>query len=374
MTTRERFIAALTFGAVDRIPFEPGGPRESTLRAWHAQGLPDGAAWQTELARALALDPQAFLPRHYIGVDTLLRPQFDEHVLDHRDGHYVVQDWKGNICEIADTFDVSYLRHAKDFVTRRWLKCPVETRADWEAMRRRYDSADAGRIPATLAADAARAQHNGALTMLSVSGPFWQLREWCGFEGLCMLMIDDPELAGEMAAFWCEFVADMLQRTLAVTTFDCLAINEDMAYKAKAMISPAMTRAFCMPSWRRWSAIARAAGVPLIDMDSDGYVGELIPLWIESGINVCDPIEVAALNDLCAYRQETGQAIAYRMGVDKRAMAKGGAVMQAELDRLAPVVRAGGYVPGCDHGVPADVSWPAFVEYGRALARLTGWL
>ena len=60
--------------------------------------------------------------------------------------------------------------------------------------------------------------------------------------------------------------------------------------------------------------------------------------------------------------------------MDKRALAAGGAVMHAELDRLAPLIAAGGYLPTCDHGVPPDISWPNFIAYTRRLAQLTGWL
>jgi uroporphyrinogen decarboxylase len=60
--------------------------------------------------------------------------------------------------------------------------------------------------------------------------------------------------------------------------------------------------------------------------------------------------------------------------VDKRALAAGGAVMRAELDRLAPLIADGGYLPTCDHGVPPDISWQNFVDYSRQLAQLTGWV
>ena len=66
--------------------------------------------------------------------------------------------------------------------------------------------------------------------------------------------------------------------------------------------------------------------------------------------------------------------MAYTGGVDKRAIARGGQAIRAELARLEPVVRGGGYIPGCDHGVPPDISWPNYVEYTRLLARMTGWL
>jgi len=140
------------------------------------------------------------------------------------------------------------------------------------------------------------------------------------------------------------------------------------------MISPAMARRFLQPAYERWSAEIRTSGCEIIDMDSDGRVDELIPIWIESGINACDPIEAAAGNDIVAFRRQFGRKMAYKGGVDKRAIAKGGEAIEAELRRIAPVVADGGYIPGCDHGVPPDISWPNFVHYARLLARLTGWL
>jgi len=371
---RQRTIEALTFGTPDRIPFEPGGPRESTLRAWRTGGLPEGAGWHEHLLETLGIVPEATKPPVHLGVDFRMIPQFPEKVLSHRDGHTIVQDWKGNVCEISDEFDVTYLRHAKDFVTRRWLRCPVATRDDWERMKARYVVDAPGRFPADFAARCTAAAGRDTMLTIAFPGPFWQMREWCGFEALCLLTIDQPDLVAEMAAFWGDFVAAVLERICARVVPDRVFLSEDMAYKAKAMISPAMTREFCMPCWVRWSRLLREAGCPIIDMDSDGYVGELIPIWIESGINVCDPIEVAAHNDIRAFRERWGRAIAFRQGVDKRAIAKGGKVLRDELRRIEPVVRSGGYIPGCDHGVPPDISWPNFVDYARLLAKMTGWL
>lgn len=374
MTPRRRYIETLTFGSPDKVPFQPGGPRESTLAAWHGQGLPQGADWHACLLETLGIEPETTGPRVSLGVDFRMIPQFEEKVLERRDGHLVVQDWKGNVCEISDAYDVTYLRHAKDFVTRSWIRCPVESRGDWERMKPRYEIDAPPRWPDDFEQRCQRVRDRDWVLSVSFPGPFWQMREWCGFEGLCMMMIDEPDLVADMAAFWCEFVAALLERICARVVPDRVAIGEDMAYKAKAMISPAMTREFCRPSWRRWSNLLRQAGCPIIDMDSDGYVGELIPAWIESGINVCDPIEVAAHNDMVAFREQFGRRIAFRQGVDKRAIAKGGRVIREELKRLEPVVAGGGYIPGCDHGVPSDISWPAFVDYARLLAHMTGWL
>ncbi len=377
MNSRERFLETLTFGTPDKIPFAPGSGRESTLAAWHMQGLPKDVNYQSYLREILGIEEEnSESPAPSLDVDMLMRPKFEEKVLEHKNGQYTVQDWKGNICEISDEFDVTYLRTARDFVTRRWIKCPVENRDDWEAMKLRYNPDDPGRFPGDFNDRCQRAMKRDTVLSVGVSGPFWQMREWCGFEGLCMMMIEDPGLVADMAAFWTDFISDMLNRIIMQGhgIFDTLHISEDMAYKAKAMISPAMTREFCKPSWERWCAQCRDGGIPIIDVDSDGFIGELIPIWIESGVNMCDPIEVAAHNDINEFRQRFGHNMAYSGGVDKRAMARGGDVLQAELTRIDPVLKDGGFIPSCDHGVPSDVSWPNYVEYSRLLAKMTGWL
>ncbi len=374
MTPRQRYIETLTFRSPDKIPFIPGGPRESTLAAWHTQGLSEDANWLDCLTETLGFELDNVKKVRSVGADFRMMPQFEEKVLEHKNGHYIVQDWKGNVCEISDQFDLSYLRTARDFVTRRWIKCPVETRDDWEQMKTRYDINTAGRFADDFLQRCAQAEDRDGLLVVECNGAFWQMREWCGFEGLCFMMIEQADLVAEMAEFWNDFISQILERILAHVVPDCIHISEDMAYKAKAMISPVMTREFCMPSWKRWSKQAADVGVPLIDVDSDGFVGELIPLWIESGVNVNDPVEVAAHNDINEFRREYGDKMAYVGGVDKRAMAKGGQVIIDEMKRIEPVIKDGGFIPSCDHGVPADVSWPNFVEYARILAQMTGWL
>ena len=130
MNERERYIATLKFRPVDRVPFIPGKGRESTRRGWHGQGLPghveDYHAYVREL---IGMDPLPPKPTVSPGIDFRMIPRFEEKVLEKRSGTLVVQDWKGNICEISDEYDVSYLRSPKDFVTRTWIRCPVKSRA-----------------------------------------------------------------------------------------------------------------------------------------------------------------------------------------------------------------------------------------------------
>ncbi len=376
MNERERYIATLSFQKPDRVPFQPGHGRQSTLREWHKQGLPPEITdYHAHVCLQLGIPEAAGTPNQaWPGVSFLMIPQFEEKVLERKPGTLVVQDWKGNVCEISDQFDVTYLRNAIDFVTRKWIKCPVESRADWPDMARRYDVHDPKRFPSDWADRCRTLKARGYPSGFVVNGPFWQLREWLGFEGLCMMMMDDPDFVREMIAFWQDFISRLLARIFRDYVPDYIVISEDMAYKSKPMVGPEQSRKFLLDCWRAWTEQAKAAGVPILDCDSDGFVGDLIPVWIEAGINCNSPQEVAAGNDLPAYRRTYGTAMAYRGGVDKRAMARGGAAIREEIARLTPTIRSGGFIPGCDHGIPFDVSWPNFVDYCRLLAQATGWL
>lgn len=379
MNLREAYLQTLLFGTPDKIPLQPGGGRESTRRRWYQEGLPEGMTGSDIISEALR---QAGIKEELpqvgaasFGVSDRMNPVFEEKVIERQENSQVVQDWKGNICEIGLEFDVTYLRTAHDFCTRRWIKCPVESKSDWLEMMKRYDANDPLRMPPEADRNkiAEQLKHRTWNCGLNISGPYWQLREWCGFEGLCMMFYDNPALVEEMIDFWKLFIGDLLKNILQYYTPDEIHLSEDMAYKGHSMLSPEMTRQFLQPCWNYWGEIIRNAGIPIYSMDSDGCIDELIPIWIESGINVCDPIEVAAGNDIVEFRKRFGRNIAYRGGVDKREMARGGARLEAEIERIMPVIKDGGYIPGCDHGVPSDVSWPNFVHCVKLLAQASGW-
>lgn len=378
MNERERYMKTLLFGAADRIPLFPGWGRESTRARWYKEGLLEGLVDPHDVTVEAYIEAggKLELPRYgeLFAINERMIPIFEEKVIERKERSQIVQDWKGNVCEISNDFDLRYLRDAIDFVTRRWIKCPVESREDWQGMKKRYDADDPARLPANPAQVADKLADRDYPIEINFAGPFWQLREWVGFENLCMMFHDDPKFVQEMIEFWCEHILRLMENIFKYFKPDIVHISEDMAYKKFSMISPAMCREYLLPVWKKWGEAIRRAGVEVYACDSDGYIGELIPLWIEAGINCCDPIEVAAGNDIAAFRKEFGKEMAYRGGVDKRAMAAGGEVIEKEMQRIRPVIENGGYIPGCDHGVPSDVSWADYVYYTKLLSKATGWI
>jgi len=120
-----------------------------------------------------------------------------------------------------------------------------------------------------------------------------------------------------------------------------------------------------IPRYARITELAHARGCDTIFVDSDGDVSELIPLWLEAGVNGVYPMEVAAGMDVGELRNQYGKDLLMTGGIDKRALARGPDAIDAELERRMPVAEKGGYIPHLDHNIPHDVSYEAFAYYWR---------
>ena len=113
---------------------------------------------------------------------------------------------------------------------------------------------------------------------------------------------------------------------------------------------------------------AKDAGIDIIITDSDGYVEELIPLIVETGVTGMYPFERAAGNDLLRIRKNFPdfQLIG---GFDKRVLFADSSKdkIDAELAITVQLLKSGKYIPHMDHFVSPDCTWPNFTYYRQAL-------
>ena len=65
-------------------------------------------------------------------------------------------------------------------------------------MRARFDPDTPGRFGEDFGARCDALQQRDGVLSVTVTGPFWQLRDWLGFEGLCLLFAEDPDWVEEM--------------------------------------------------------------------------------------------------------------------------------------------------------------------------------
>lgn len=200
-------------------------------------------------------------------------------------------------------------------------------------------------------------------------GMFGGLRAFVGVENLCMLFYDDPAFVEEMMDYEADFIIEMMGKILDHTTVDCFGFWEDMAYKTGPLVSPDMMRKYALPRYKRVVEFLHSRGVEWISLDSDGDIWSLIPMWLDSGINTLFPFEVQCGMDVNRVRKEFGRDLRIWGGIDKRALAIGPEAIDAELERVKPLVADGGFIPHLDHGVPPDVS---FANYCYYMERLKG--
>ena len=364
MTPHQRFLAFARHQPVDRPPLLEAGVWEATVRRWSAEsgrGRGEVLAWQAEC------DAQADT-----GIDFSMQPPWPERVVA-EDAQTVTR---------TDRMGLTY-REFQDNPERsmpQFLGFPVQTRQDWEAVKRRFAPALAERYPVDWPARRAGWRGQGPILRLYgyvanyYGGPslFGFVRMLLGPERALYAFYDDPALVEDMMETSTEFSCAVLARALREAPVTYVQFWEDMAYKTGSLISPAMVRKFMLPRYRRIVESIRAAGVDQIILDSDGDVSELIPIWLEAGINGVQPLEQAAGNDLQAYRRRYGRDLLLLGGLDKRALARGPEAIDQELEQKLPLAREGGYLPMVDHGVPPDVSWDNWQYYWRRKKELLG--
>ena len=364
MNSRERFQATMRYGKSDRPFLWEKNAYRSTVARWLGEGLPAGYDYKALLG---------FDRREVAEVEVGLWPPFKARLLKNRGGYVDYLDEDGMVKrQTAAVYFRDYDQQPSqgpDLTGMAQRVRPgLRDRRSWKAYRARLDPETPGRFPDYWAElkpifkgrDYALGANGGSL--------YGWLRNWMGLEGLSYALHDDPAWVEEMAdtVSWC--IAETLKRQLVGVDYDFLALWEDMAFKTGPLIDPEMYSRLFGKYWRRVIDVARGAGLDSVSIDSDGCVWELIPVWLDWGINCVWPMEVAAGMDVAEARRRFGRGLRMMGGIDKRVLAFGGkAEIKAMVERVGPVVEDGGYVPMVDHATPPDVSWENFVYYRSLL-------
>ena len=222
----------------------------------------------------------------------------------------------------------------------------------------------------------------GLIITQDLVGGYMYLRSLIGPEALLYAFYDMPEVVHACMRAWFELADAVIARHQAHVTLDEFFLAEDICYKGGPLISPEMMKAFLFPYYQQLVANIKARQLDrsrhlYVQVDTDGFADPVIPLYREAiGLDVMSPFEVAAGCDVV----RTARAypdLAIFGGIDKRVLAQGRDAIDAMLERIIPVMRArGGYIPTCDHGVPAEVPYADYLVLpparGGAGVRVTG--
>ena len=357
MTGRERFLG-IAKGDLKGELFLPfnlnyGWFMEETLERWQGEGLPKDA----DLREFFGLDRVEFTG----GGPYSLVPPFPVETLSEDAETKIVRDELGITKRVFKTHGGSKMPQ--------WLDHPIKSRSDFEEFKKRLDPRSPSRYPADWAAFRKRLEARDHPLGIG-PGSFYghTLQRWVGTENLCMMLYDDPAFVQEMLEYLEHFFLEILKPYLRHIRLDFGSFGEDIAYKGRSFLSPRMFKEFFQPHYVRICELLRSNGIETLFVDSDGYIDELIPLWMEVGINGFSPLEVAAGEDAVALRRKYGKNIVLAGNIDKRALAHGTDAIDREVERIRPLLGQGGYFPAVDHSVPPDVPLGNFRYLLRKLA------
>jgi uroporphyrinogen decarboxylase len=257
-----------------------------------------------------------------------------------------------------------------------YIKHPVTGMADWEGeVLPRLDPEDPRRYEELerKCAEAARLRREeGRLVYQGIVGAYMYLRALMGPEDVLYAFHDQPELIRAMLRQWVRLADAAMTRIQARVDVDELAFGEDICYNHGLLISPDMIREFLLPCYQEVVGKARRRQTRRLYMlvDTDGWAEPAIPLYLEAGMDVMCPFEVASGCDVVAIGRKWPQLI-MSGGIDKRVLARGRDAIERHLQHIIPaMVRRGGYIPTCDHGVPDNVSLDNYLFYRRRICEL----
>ncbi len=252
----------------------------------------------------------------------------------------------------------------------------VKERTAWEALIKPHLlTLDRRRIPFEgYRQQRLKAEQEGRAFIWSGVAPFEQMHPVCGHEYMLMGMVEDPDWVLDMVMTFARFTL-MHQEVLFAEEGlpDAIWYYEDMGFKQRPFMSPAMYRDLIQPGHKLLFDDAHARGRKVI-VHSCGCVEKLVPGLIEAGMDCLQAMEVKAGMDMPRLAQAFGDQITFCGNIDIRIIGNNDrAAIDAELERkILPVLKMGsGFIVHSDHSIPPEVEYDTlryFFDQGSRMA------
>jgi len=383
LNAREKFLSVMRMSGGDydgvEIPAVEFGYWAGTVRRWSNEGLnivspvpediSDGIAIMAnrniyadmEKAGDLNVGPVFGLDQYLTKFPVDYSPGFEKEVIDETETHIIYKDSYG----VTNKNDINITSLPME------IAHPVKDWDSWNEYKQYYspDSIE-DKLPPDWTGLAKRLKDRDfPIRLGGTNGGFLGFpRAIMGITTYMMTMHDDPALIHDICETFLNFLISYYGRIVEDIDIDCLLIWEDMAGKGGSLISPAHYKEFLTPRYKKMVSFAKEAGIDIILTDSDGYVEDLLPLILETGVTGLYPFERAAGNDMLRIRKNYPdfQLIG---GIDKRVLFEGSTKekIDQELAIVEEMLGKGRYIPHIDHFVSQDCTWENFTYYRNRL-------
>lgn len=288
-------------------------------------------------------------------------PRFDYQVIEEDDEKIEYRDTMGIRC-----------RNFKDQRSMpQWLEFPVKNNNDWEKIKE--ERLNIQKINKRYVVDDMTAYckqlNNRDYPLVLYGSPigfFGSIRFLIGEPAIYYMYYDNPSLLKDIVEHLTKLWLAIAEEVTKKSDFDVCYFFEDMAGKQGSLISPDIFNEFMTPYYKKIIDFARNRGVRHHIVDSDGFVENLIPLFIETGMTGMLPFEVRAGNDIERIRK-TFPRFEILGGIDKTAL-QNRQTIDLEIEKVKRMMKLGGYIPFVDHAYPPDISFNNFKYFRKRLA------
>jgi len=369
MTTREKIMAILNYEKTDQFPLIHFGYWAETLEKWRDEGYitpelfarcsGDNSSGEREVSKMLGFD---FDWQPSISANAGLFPAFEPRMIEEReDGTYLELDGNGVVVQkkrgvISIPVEISHTltdreSWEKEYVHR--LQFSPERIPDLSYLKEQ--------IP-----DEPRGLHCGSL--------YGMVRDIAGVVGLSYIYADDEDLYAEILDTVGNLSYDCTKAMLEQgVTFDYAHFWEDICFKNGPLVSPGVFEAYVGKHYQRITDLLKSYGINIVSLDCDGCIDALIPTWINHGVNTMFPIEVGTWNaHITPWREKYGRELRGVGGMDKKVFAYDYTAVDAEIERLRPLMELGGFIPCPDHRIPPDAKWENVQYYCDQMRKVFG--
>lgn len=377
-------LAIFNYEPYDRIPVVSFGYWVETLFKWAAEGhisveeaqrYDDGNAVDLKLNNLLGWD---FSWNCVFSWNYRFEPVFDRHILEERpDGSRLIMNEDG--VSIVEKLGVVSIPMEVDHL--------LKGRQEWEAIYKHCLKFEAGRIQRGVVkvdGQVKQFDQGGRELLIRQDGshPYvlfcgsliGVIRDMLGLVNMCYLMLDDEPLFDEIAETVSELIYQGIKTILETGIhFDVAHFWEDICYKAGSLVNPRMFEAKFGSKYRRITSLLKSYGVKFVSLDCDGKIDDLLPIWLENGVNIMFPIEVGTWQaSIQPWREKYGKELRGIGGVNKHIFAADYSVIDREIEHLRPLVALGGYIPCPDHLLPIDARWENVQYYCERMRKVFG--
>ena len=358
MLPRDRVLAALSREPekLDRVPMHDAFFTD-TLERWRCEGMPPDVA-----------------PGDYFGFDMDMlfadvSLRLPDRTLEETDEYLVAEDKFGFTAKrFKKKAGIHYLGHK------------VKARTDWDALKERLavDFGNTARIgPVSyfepfvryptwgeLRDILAAMRERGKFIVLNCYGPYEHCWRLCGYAEAMMMLVAEPEWCEDVFATHTDLVIGLLRKALDEgIRVDGLFLVDDLGVQTGPLCRPSVLEELLIPHYRRLNALLKEEGITFL-LHSCGAIRPLIPMLMDAGVEVLQPLQATAGLDVRDLKPEFGDRLTLMGNIDAKVMHDPVAI-EREIRGKVPVAAAGGgYIYSSDHSVPSDVS---LADYQRIL-------